>query len=252
VLVGESAWIGELVAGIIYLIVGFRLALLAKRTGERPERLLAIMFAFAGISYIFYVVPLAIQNDALWLPFGFAGRVTYLPAAICLAFFTRSVFRSEGLLSAFLVYATVTLLVVGVAGSVLVMDDWEGYTLSNPFFWLEWVGYTLPFAWAGAEAFAQYGPSRRRQRLGLCEFIVCNRLLLWGIFGIVQVAGSFVLIAMYMDYEVNNGFSGFFDAMTGGLEIIAISLVWLVFFPPRFYQAFIGGSDADESAAEEG
>jgi len=246
-----SAWIGELIAGIFYLVIGIRLARLASRTGERPERLLSTMFLFTGISYAFYVVPLIISVEALWTPFNFAGRVTYLPAPVLVALFTRDVFRSGSRLSTFLVVATPVLLVVGVAGSAA-MGDWEGFSLRNPLFWFEWVGYTVPFAWAGLEAFAQYSASRRRQRLGLCDRMVCNRLLLWGFFGSLQVGLSLVYLPMYADFEANNAFSALFDGLAGVLEVITTALIWLVFFPPRFYRKFVSAPDVGDKAERQG
>jgi hypothetical protein len=245
-----GAWIGEFIAAIFYLVVGMRLARLASRTGERPERLLSAMFFCSGISYLLYIVPLAISIEALWTPFNFAGRVTYLPAPIFIALFTREVFRNDSRISTCIVLAIPILLTVGVGVSAA-MGDWEGFSLGNPFFWFEWVGYTIPFAWAGGEAFAAYRSSLRRQRLGLCDRIVCNRLLLWAIFGTAQVALSFVLVRMYAEFETNNAFSGLLDGLTGAIELISIALIWLVFFPPRSYQKFFSGSDAGDSSGTE-
>jgi hypothetical protein len=245
-----GAWIGEFIAGIFYLIVGFRLARLASRTGERPERLLSALFFFSGISYILYIVPLAIPIEALWTPFNFAGRVIYLPAPIFLALFTRDVFRSDSRFSTCIVLATPILLVIGVGSSAL-MRDWEGFSLGNPFFWFEWVGYTIPFAWAGLEAFAGYRSSLLRQRVGLCDRMVCNRLLLWSCFGILQVALSFVFLRMYADFGAGNAFSALLDGMAGVIELISITLIWLVFFPPRFYQKYVSGSDVGANSIEE-
>jgi hypothetical protein len=246
----DNAWIGEFIAGIFYLIVGIRLTLLASRTGERPERLLSAMFFFSGASYILYTVPLVIPIDALWTPFNFAGRVSYIPAPILLTLFTREAFRNGSRFSAWMVYLTSFLLIVGVVASAI-MGDWDGFSLGNPFFWLEWAGYTIPFAWAGMEAFGQYYPSRRRQWLGLCDGMVCNRLLLWGFFGVTQVGLSLVLLQMYADFEANNRFSLFFDVLTGVLEIVCIVLIWLVFFPPRFYQKFIADADTADSRVKD-
>jgi hypothetical protein len=245
-----SAWIGEFIAAIFYLAVGIRLARLASRTGERPERLLSAMFFFSGISYLLYVIPMAISIEALWTPFNFAGRVIYLPAPIYLALFTREVFRNDSRISTFMVLAIPILLVVGVGVSAA-MGDWEGFSLGNPFFWFEWVGYTIPFAWAGLEAFGSYRSSLRRQRLGLCDRIVCNRLLLWACFGTAQVALSFVLLRMYAEFETSNSFSALLDGLTGVIELISIALIWLVFFPPRSYQKFVSGSDVGESSVTE-
>jgi hypothetical protein len=249
--VPDSAWIGEFIAGIVYVIVGIRLAQLASRTGERPERLLSAMFFFSGASYILYTVPMVIPIEPLWTPFNFAGRASYIPAPILIAMFTRAVFRSDARFAAWMVYATAVLMIVGVGASAMT-GDWEGFSLGNPFFWLEWVGYTVPFAWAGMEAFGQYRSSLRRQRLGLCDRMVCNRLLLWSIWGMVMVALSFVLLPMYIHFETANAFSALFDGLRGALEIFGLGLIWLVFFPPRLYQKLISGSDGSESSAEEG
>ncbi|MCH7599021.1 MAG: hypothetical protein IH973_04620 [Myxococcales bacterium] len=245
----ENAWIGELIAAAVYIMVGFRLARLASRTGERPEKLLSGMFFFTGISYVLYLIPMAIPVEALWTPFSFAGRVIYIPAPILLALFTRDVFRSEGRLPMFIVYATAGLLVLGVGASAI-MGDWEGYSLSNPFFWFEWVGYSIPFVWAGAEALVQYRSSLRRHRLGLCERIVCNRFLLWACFGALQFALSFVLLAMYLEFEANNAFPAFLDRLAAVIELVSLSLIWFVFFPPRAYQKLVAGSSADGYSAE--
>jgi hypothetical protein len=247
----DNAWIGEFVAGIIYLIVGFRLARLASRTGERPERLLAAMFFFSGVSYLVYTVPMVIPIEALWTPFNFAGRAIYIPAPILIALFTREVFRSDSRYSAWMVYLTCVLLVVGVGVSAM-MGDWEGFSIGNPFFWLEWSGYTIPFAWAGLEAFRQYRSSLRRRRLGLCDGLVCNRLLLWSIWGMAQVGLSILLLFMYSHFESTNAFSALFDGMTGVIELLSLGMIWLVFFPPRFYQKLLSDSDGSESSVGEG
>jgi hypothetical protein len=247
----DNAWIGEFVAGIIYLIVGFRLARLASQTGERPERLLAAMFFFSGVSYLVYTVPMVIPIEALWTPFNFAGRAIYIPAPILITLFTREVFRSGSRYSAWMVYLTSALLVVGVGVSSM-MGDWEGFSIGNPFFWLEWSGYTIPFAWAGLEAFGQYRSSLRRRRLGFCDRLVCNRLLLWSVWGMAQVGLSILLLFMYSHFETNNAFSALFDGLTGVLEIFSLGLIWLVFFPPRFYQKLLSDSDGSESSVGEG
>ena len=246
----ENGWIGEFIAGIIYVIVGFRLARLASRTGERPERLLSAMFFFSGASYLIYTVPMVIPIDALWTPFNFAGRAIYIPAPILIAVFTREVFRSDARFSAWMVYATAALMVVGVGVSAM-LGDWEGFSLGNPFFWVEWAGYTIPFVWAGLEAFGQYRSSLRRQRLGLCDRMVCNRLLLWSIWGMAQVALSVVLLLMYAHYAIYNSFSPFHDGLTGVIELFALGLIFLVFFPPRFYHKLVSGSAGSESSVEE-
>jgi hypothetical protein len=128
--------------------------------------------------------------------------------------------------------------------------DWEGFSISNGWFWFEWVGFTLPFAWAGSEAFAQYLQARRRVRLGLCDPVVCNRYLLWALFGTLQVCLSLVLLPQYAEYESTNEFTASWDALYGTIEIASLVMIWLVFFAPAFYQRWINGNAPAPNKAE--
>ena len=243
------AYIGELAAAIFYLIVGTRLLRLASRTGETPERLLAGMFITNGLSYVVYDIPVIFNLESLWAPLNFAARVAYLPAPVLMAAFTRQVFRREDPWGAWLVVGTAALLVAGVAGSAL-EGDWEGFSISNGWFWLEWVGYTVPFGWAGAEAFGQYRQARRRLSLGLCDPLICNRLLLWSLFATMQVCASLAVLLQYASYEQQNLFSATWDTLIGALEIFSVAPIWLIFFPPAAYRRWIEGTAAPLTAAE--
>ena len=245
----DHAYIGELLAGIVYLIVGVRLFRLGQRTREVPERLLAAMFILSGASYIVYEMANLPGLESLWTPLNFAGRVIYIGAPILLAVFTRQVFRPEGPWAAWLVYGIAVLMIGGVGGSAL-GGDWEGFSISNRWFWLEWAGYTIPFGWAGSEAFAQYRQARRRVRLGLCDPGVCNRYLLWAMFGAMQVCLSLLLLAQYANYEATSQFTATWDILIGGLEIVSVTVISLVFFPPAFYQRWITGVAAAAKAEE--
>jgi hypothetical protein len=246
---GDHAYIGELAAGIVYLIVGARLLRLASRTGETPERLLAGLFIASGLSYVIYISPIIVKLDSLWTPLNFAGRVAYLPAPVLLAAFTRQLFRREDPWAAWLVVGTAALLVAGVAGSAL-GGDWEGFSLGGGWFWLEWVGYTVPFGWAGAEAFGQYRQARRRLALGLCDPLICNRLLLWSLFATMQLCVSLAILAQYASYEQQSLFSATWDTVVGVLEILSIAPIWLAFFPPAAYRRWIAGGEALTGAVE--
>ncbi len=243
------AYIGELLAGMVYLIVAVRLLRLAQRTGEVPEKLLGAIFLFMGTSAGLYVLPTLSPFESLWTPLSFVARVTYLPAAVMVALFTRRVFRPAERWGGWLVWGTAILLVIGVGGSAI-GGDWEGFSISNGWFWLEWVGYTLPFGWAASEAFAQYRQARRRVRLGLCAPLVCNRYLLWALFGTLQVCLSLVLLPQYAEYETTNQFTAMWDALYGTIEIVSLVMIGLVFFPPDFYQRWINGNAPVEKTEE--
>jgi hypothetical protein len=246
----SHAYIGELLAGIVYLIVGVRLLRLGRRSGEVPERLLGTTFLFMGLSSACYVLPVFSAFESLWTPLNFAGRVTFLPAAVMLALFTRLVFRPENRWGSWLVWGSAILLVTGVGGSIR-GGDWEGFSISNGWFWLEWVGFTVPFGWAGSEAFAQYRQARRRVRLELCDPLVCNRYLLWALFGALQACSCLVLLPQYSEYETTSQFTATWDALYGVSIIASLVMIWLVFFPPALYQRWINGV-APAAKAEEG
>jgi len=246
----DHAYIGELLAGIVYLIAGVRLLRLGQRTGETPEKLLGVIFLFMGTSAGLYVLPTFSSFESLWTPLNFAGRVAYIPPAVMVALFTRLVFRPDKRWGSLLVWGTAILYVTGVGGSVR-GGDWEGFSISSGWFWLEWVGFTFPFGWAGSEAFIQYRQARRRVRVGLCDPLVCNRFLLWALFGTLQVGLCLVILPQYSEYETTNQFTATWDAIYGAIGIVSLAMISLVFFPPAFYQRWINGN-VPAAKAEEG
>ncbi len=229
----DHAYIGELLAGIVYLIVAVRLLRLGQRTGEFPEKLLGVTFLFIGTSAVLYVLPNLSVFESLWTSLNFAGRVCVIPYAVIFALFTWRVFRPAARWGGWLVWGTAILLVIGVGGSAM-GGDWEGFSISNGWFWLEWVGFTLPFGWASSEAFAHYRQARRRVRLGLCDPLVCNRYLLWALFGALQACLCLALLAQYSEYETTSQFTATWGALYGASIIASLVMIWLVFFPPIF------------------
>jgi len=243
----DNAYIGELIGGLVYLIVGLRLVRLGQRTGEAPERLLGACFLFLSISAALYAHPSFLAFESLWTPLNFAGRVFAIPGAVIFALFTWRVFRPAERWGGWLVWGLAILLVVGVGGSAM-GGDWEGFSIRDGWFWFEWVGYTLPYGWAGAEAFIQYGQARRRVRLGLCEPLVCNRYLLWALFGVLQVGLSLVILPQYYEYETTNQLTAMWDGLYGAIENTSIGMIWLTFFPPAVYRRWIEGAAPAETA----
>jgi hypothetical protein len=199
-----NAYLGELSAGIIYLLAGARLALLGIRTGETPERFLGAGFMMSGASGILYCLPdFEIFGD-YWTPLFFAARVAYLPCAVLIAAFTARVFRPD--------------------------DGWAR--------WLVWGVAVL----AAAEAFLEYRQARRRVRIGLCKPSVCNRVFLWSLFGVIQFASCFVVIGQYAAYGRENLFSSTWDFLYSGTMLVALLVMWIAFFPPKIYVRWINGT----------
>ena len=243
-----DAYLGELVAGIIYMLAGTRLVLLGLRTRETPERLLGLSFLFIGLSGVVYGFAVVELFRPFWTPLNFIARVAYLPGSMLVAFFTARVFRPNEGWARWLIWGLGALVVAGVGGSVL-SGDLEGFSLDNPGFWLEWIGYTVPFGWAAGEAFHQYLQARRRVKVGLCEPSVCNRMLLWSLFGVFQFASSVVVICQYAAFEREQVWSSTWDLLYSGTITSALIVMWIAFFPPKFYVRWINAGAAKPGSA---
>jgi hypothetical protein len=245
-----NAYIGELISAIFFIIVGSRLLVLSRRTHESPEFLLGGAFVTSGVGLLLYMVPYIEAFESLWTPFVFAGRVAFIPVSIWIAMFTRCVFRPTESWATWLVWCIPAIHVIGVCGSAAT-GDWEGFYVGNGWFWLEWTGYTLPVAWSGFEALSSYGPARRRQRLGLCDPIVSNRILLWGLFGVLQVCLSGVVVFQYEAFEEAEVFTEGWDRIYGAVSITSVVMILLAFFPPAFYRRWIEAGVAPSASGNQ-
>jgi hypothetical protein len=181
----EGAFIGELIAGVLYLVVGVPLVLRGRRTRGVPERFLGSVCLLIGVSYVLYETPFALDVGSLALPLTFAGRLVFDAAMVVVALFNRRFFHGIG--AALLVGATALLLLSGLVLSAL-SGDWDGYApLGNAGFWLEWSGQVVPFVWLSVEAGVQWTRARRRAPLGLVDPMSAHRFLLWSLFALLQL-----------------------------------------------------------------
>jgi len=246
----EAAFILELIAGMFFIVAAVPLLRLAGRTQQIPERILGITFLLMGVSYLFYEVPYALESEVLVVPFSLVGRLLWNASVVTTAAFTREVFHRERPWAGPLLWCVVVLLVAGLIISVQ-NGDLEGMApIGNPGFWFEWVGQVIPFVWVALGALAEYVSARRRARVGLSGPLVANRYLLFGCFGMFQLATVALLIPMYIGYEADNGgFTDSMDQLMGSLELLTIAIIWLAFFPPRSYRSWIERAAARRAAA---
>ena len=245
-------YIGEGVAGLVYLLVGIRLYALSVRNAQIPERLLSVSFLFWALSYAIYDIPYLLFYRGAQLPalFAFGSLFTLYLGTGIFALFTRAVFRSQERWALWLVAGTLGCLIVGLTGSVWV-GDWGGDSpLSNPWSWVARVGTASPLFWMGAEGLTQFVRARRRRRLGLCTPLVCNHFLLWGLAGSLWAILEFVDVAQYIAYERTGHWSDTLSVLLGWHEFVPGVLIWFVFFPPVFYQRWINGNAPVAKAAE--
>ena len=236
----EGGFIAELSAGVLYLVIGVPLVLRARRTQSVPERFLGPYCLLLGVSYLLYEFPFVLDTGSLAVPLTFTGRLMVDAAVVVLALFNRRFFHAIG--GAALVWATVLLVLSGLTLSAL-SGDWDGYApLGNAGFWLEWSGQLIPFAWLGAEAGVQWARARQRVPFGLADPMSAHRFLLWSLFALFQLCGNFVLVVMYVEFEVLLRFSPALDALLGAFEAVSVATLALAFFPPARYCRWLARS----------
>jgi len=246
----DSSYIGGIVVGVGYVVAGSRLLRLSLRTRENPERLLAATFFTWGVSYACWQTPIVLADESLVRPLYTAGRFLTDLGTILSVFFLRLVFRPQSRLAASMVAGITIALILGFAGSGW-LGDWEAmYPLENPWWWMEWGAVVVSVAWMGFEGFRHHGMAKLRRQHGLCDGLVCNRYLLWGLTGAVWTIYELAYAIQQIEFNATGSFSGRLDALAAALEFIPIVCIWLVFFPPSRYQRWIDCSDLQPKFAE--
>jgi hypothetical protein len=248
----ENAYIGDVIAGFVFLAAGARLLRLAVKTGRAPERLLSASFLLWGLGYALYDLPYALlDDDALLTRFFLVSRIALDAGGVTFALFIQRVFRNRDRWATWLVAGIAVCHTAGLTGSVWV-GDWEGVRpLSNPWYWSERLANIVPVVWMAIEGFLHYAKAHPRRRLGLCDPLVCNRFLLWGLTGALWLVLELTILPQEIGYEVKREFSATLGILSGTLEVTPVALAWIAFFPPRFYRNWIAGGARAAEAAEQ-
>jgi len=232
-----GAYLISITAGAFFLFAGYRLLRLSVRTREHPERYLGLYFFFCGIYYFGYNVPSLFGSDAWSSPAQWVFEWCYAIGVVPFLFFIREVFRPRDAWASALVWLCVFLMAAGTGVGNL--EDHANYTLENPAYVMEWFGYTIPCAWVAYEAARQHRSARKRVRIGLCEPLTANRLLLMAIFGVFETLACLAYLLYSFDLESHAIVSEISDALLGGTEFASAAVLWLAFFPPSFYKHWI-------------
>ena len=231
--------IQEIVTGLIYLAVGVRLLRLSRSTHRSPELLLGLSLMLWGSNYLLYNIPYRFFEGAALLAFSFVARLTLDLGVFLFALFVWKVFRSDARWGGWLVASVGGLLLAGIGGSVWV-KDWEGMLpISNPWFWPAWVANLIAYAWMLAEGLPQYRLSRRRQRLGLCSAMISERFGLWVVAGVTWFILHWITLYLFIEYELVGNFPVLASALAAFLQIVPATAMWLAFYPPTFYRAWV-------------
>ncbi len=233
----EYAYLTSIFAGAFYLIASLRLTRLSRRTGERPERLLGIYFGLSGVYYVGFNLP-SLLGFAPWTAeIEWVLEWIYVAGIFPYLFFISSVFRPDSTWAGVLVWLCAVLLMVGTLMGEL--STYAAYSLDNPWFVMQWAGYSIPCVWLCGEATLSHQGARRRARLGLCTPVVANRYLLLALFGGFQILACLADLSYAGDLTNGETASLVSEVMLGGTEIVSVAVLWLTFFPPRGYSNWI-------------
>jgi hypothetical protein len=248
--VEESGYLGAAIAGLVYCALGTRLLRLAARSRSASDWLLGSSCVLWMLGYGFWVTAIAFQlQPVLESDLLITSRILDSLGNGVFAYFPLLAFRRGSSWGRWLSAGLVTCAVVGTAGSIRA-GDLEGVApLTNLWWWLDWFSGLAPAIWIGSEGFHHYGMSRRRIRLGLCEPIVSHRSLLWGFAGVFWILLECVVVVQYIEFWATRRWSVGLDYLVGICELGALTMIWLIFFPPAIYRRWIERSAASSSIA---
>jgi hypothetical protein len=245
----QIAYLISIAAGIFYLIAGYRLLRLSGRTGERPELLLGIYFAFTGPWYVLYNAPYLLGMEALPPLIGSGIEWIYVVGVVPYLLFIRSAFRPGSVWATAVVIGCTLFLFTGAVIASLAGDF--TISLDDPAFLIEWIGYTVPCIWMCCEGALSNAAARKRVRIGLCDPIVANRYLLFACFGFCQTAACASELSWAYGNSTGGAAASISEGLLGVTEIASIAVLWLAFFPPLVYRRWIDGRAAFLSATAE-
>jgi hypothetical protein len=235
--VEEYAYLASIFASAVYLVASVRLLRLSRRTGERAELLLGSYFGLSSAYYLAYNLPALFGFDAWSVSAEWTIEWLYVLGVFPYLLFVRSVFRPESAWASGLVGVCSALLLTGTVMGAL--DGRGVYSLDNPWFLTQWVGYTTPCVWMCWEALLSRQGALKRVRIGLCAPVVANRYLLLALFGGFQVFACLADISYAADLEGGQTVSLFSSVLLGVTEIASVAVLWFAFFPPSFYSDWI-------------
>jgi hypothetical protein len=242
--------ISQLLYIAVVLTLGVRLLLLALRSRQLPESLLAVHFLLCcGLGYLLMVIGLTAANEPGMLPaavvtgliaVGTFGSCVGVFGGICFNFL---VFRQNEPWARGLVALCAVTLTTGFIGYGLTGGFAHGH-FAGPWFWLYYGTYAVGAAWVMAEPLRYYGVIRKRLQLGLAEPLVANRFLLWGIGSVgrfVMVVGGAVPSVFFAGTRADfaPGAVSFILIGVGLVGLVVAVSYWLTFFPTRRYVRFI-------------
>ncbi len=226
-------------------ITGIRVLVLAAHTRQLPELLLGCSYLVGGMlgwSLLLVAGALLVGRPDLHV----LTEVLQAGGSFCLnlgvvaaSLFTWRVFNPRSVPIALLFFAQLAVLLADFVHNGVMMHL-AIPPATDPWFYPGMFGRDLTYVWLPIVALRYWNMLRKRLPLGLSDPVTTNRVLLWGLTGVVTFLYCVVAgITAYLDLWVRYGEAMFL--CTGVMMSVGALLGWLAFVPPARYLAWVEG-----------
>jgi len=233
-------------------VLGVRLVLLWRQTGEVPEGVLGTSFLAGGV-FGYAAMFVAAYKTAAGVPpagvqpYTLAGVLGACSAALLIARGSSLIFRPG--------QTWATALVLGLAAAIAVffasfaswpVDDVHG---RSRLLWATFMTASLSYTWSTVECFQLHALLTKRARVGLASPLLADRARLWGL-----AFGSVVLMYWipFVDYLVHDPTMApraWVQTASSLFGLSCAGAIWLGFFPPAFYRRRFAAAPPTGAAA---
>ncbi len=239
----DLRWIGFGTFFVVSLVIGVRLLLLARRTGEIPELLIGLAVLGIGpLGFGLSMLASAALGGSTITSATLQGSafVAIFIGATAQCLFVWYVFRRQVRWARPLVYTTIALLAATYAADIL-ENGLVNRQYGGVWFWGSVVLRLFVMAWCSVEPLLYWSRMRRRRRLGLADPVVTNRFLLWGVGSAAAFFGSALGSAVMALTGISANQIPSLNLIVSLHGLVAAIAMWFAFQPPASYVRWIEG-----------
>lgn len=230
-------------------LVSIRLLALARRTGQRPERLLGLgILGTAVLGYGALIAAAILRGgtgteaiSGLERGLHAVGGILHDVGVSMVVLFVLTVFRPDVRWAHGLAVGALVLLWGGHVGWEL-RNGYRSTLPGNGFWWLRYaVIWTYPL-WTMVESYRYYALLRRRSALGLADPLVTNRFLLWGSASLGTALATWTASLPYLLIgrpELAAAWGPAIQVATATFGIATVTLYGFTFFAPAWYRRLV-------------
>ena len=228
-------------------VVAARLLLLARRTGQEPERLLgAAIGCSAVLGYGVLIANQVLRGGtapadvaAFYVFLSGAGRILHDVGVTLFLVFVVRVFRPDEAWAKALAGGMLALLWGGVLfGAADGAFRYELEAVGRPAWWCEYAVIWTYSLWSMAESYRYWSAMRKRAAIGLADPVVANRFFLWATASLFTSLATWTASIPYAyvgDMEAGAAITPAVRTVTALAGIGSVSCSLFAFLPPAWY-----------------